>query len=196
MSTMKNTSKYTILMLFAFLIVNGCNNDNKDLYIYKLACDYDSVFMINKVEKKNEILNLEILFYDQKADTLFNTNNFRFKINRDTVLYIYGKKNCSSLVLVHSLADTICIENSWHPNPCKAVFLGTEFDNQYNSELYKYHLWDNCIDGLDVYLYFDSSYLLYKLEKSHPQSEICNMSLIKNQVEASCVVQKYKQHLK
>ena len=54
---MENTNKLTILTLFVTLLFVGCKKKGENIYIYKMLCEEDSVFM---VLKKTQSLTIKL----------------------------------------------------------------------------------------------------------------------------------------
>lgn len=190
---MQNINKYTILILSITLLFMGCEKKNERFYIYKMSCEDDSVFMASRIENFCGFKKNTIAYYKVNNDTLIFGGCYRFQINNDSLFYIFGKNNDKkSLILSRILTDTISVNESWHLNPLKTVYLGSYFDKKHNTELYKFHVWDNCIDGLNVYLYFNYSYILYGVEKHYPESDICNLYLLDENTEDSSIYKEIK----
>ena len=190
---MQNINKYTILILSITLLFMGCEKKNERFYIYKMSCEDDSVFMASRIENFCGFKKNTIAYYKVNNDTLIFGGCYRFQINQDSLFYIFGKNNDNKkLIFSRTLTDTVSINESWHLNSLKTIYLGSYFDKNYDTELHKFHIWDNCIDGLDVYLYFNQSYILYRMEKHYPESDMCNFYLLDKNTEDSSIYKEIK----
>lgn len=90
---MKNTNKITTLTLFITLLLVGCEKTEESLYIYKMSCKNDSVFMASRIENSDGFKKNTIAYYKVNDDTLFIAGCYRFQINQDSLFYIFGKNN-------------------------------------------------------------------------------------------------------